>query len=284
MAVLLRCLLLCAALGISVDAHRALRNHASAHGFVQALDFNHRIRICNAYPFAGSLSVTRGKDESLTGNEPLPYKACKDFVSSLKAGDKLNFKIGDAGAGTFAVADLPNSDAMLLLVVHRHDIRSTSVSFESHVFANLKSAQVAIIDTYKGSTKAIPRIMDAPVQGAPINLAAKSRSEELSFDSVVAVNPGKYEIVFSGADGMQTSKGELVALDKEIYVVLRTGVEADKGQAYPQELVVFPMSDATALAHKSTQKVPPNQSHSGSRGAHVFGFAWVAVAAAAFIA
>merc|ERR1719451_13659 len=91
----------------------------------------------------------------------MPYKACKDFVSPLKAGDKLEFKVGDASAGTFSVSDLPNNDAVLLLVIHRHDTLSTAVSFESHVFANLLNAQVAVIDTYKGTEKSSVKIQDS---------------------------------------------------------------------------------------------------------------------------
>merc|ERR1719174_1302276 len=90
----------------------------------------------------------------------MAYRSCKDFTTPLKSGDKLEFKVGDASAGTFSVADLPQNDAVLLLVIHRHDQVSTAVSFESHVFANLLNAQVAVIDTYKGSMKASPRIKD----------------------------------------------------------------------------------------------------------------------------
>merc|ERR1719272_1347925 len=86
------------------------------------------------------------------------YKSCEDFTSPLKSGDKLEFKVGDASAGTFAVSDLPQNDAVLLLVIHRHDQVSTAVSFESHVFANLLNPQVAIIDTYKGAAQSTPRI------------------------------------------------------------------------------------------------------------------------------
>merc|ERR1719281_2287755 len=113
----------------------------------------------------------------------MPYKQCKDFESKLTTGDKLEFKVGDATAGTFSVSDLPNNDAVLLLVIHRHDPVSTAVSFESHVFAKLANSQVAIIDTYKGKAKATARIMDADSK------AKQSRSEELRYDSVVAVNP-----------------------------------------------------------------------------------------------
>merc|ERR1719408_1236796 len=91
--------------------------------------------------------------DKLTGDEPMAYKTCREFSPQLKAGDKLEFKIGDTTTGTFSVADLPNNDAVLLLAIHRHDTLSTAVSFESHVFANLLNAQVAVIDTYKGSAK-----------------------------------------------------------------------------------------------------------------------------------
>merc|ERR1719201_2394272 len=108
---------------------------------------------------------------------PMHYKTCKDFLSPLKAGDKLEFKIGDASAGTFSVSDLPNNDAVLLLIIHRHDVVSTAVSFESHVFANLMNAQVAIIDTYKGSQRSSPRIKDSA------DASSMSRSEELRYSS-----------------------------------------------------------------------------------------------------
>merc|ERR1719191_2066794 len=124
-----------------------------------------------------------------------------------------------------------------MLVIHRHDTLSTAVSFESHVFANLLNAQVAIIDTYKGKARAVPRIMDTAD-------AKNARSEELRYDSVVAVNPGEYEVELAGEDGATKSKSQLVALNRESYVVLRVGVEAQQGPAYPQELVVYPKSEA----------------------------------------
>merc|ERR1719243_61262 len=129
------------AITAAVPAFGALR-HSNQHlgsSFVKALEFKHRLRVCNAYPYAAALDLNRGK-EKLT-DESMPYKSCKDFKTQLKAGDKLEFKVGDANAGTFSVSDLPNNDAVLLLVIYRHDTLSTAVSFESHVFANLLNAQ-----------------------------------------------------------------------------------------------------------------------------------------------
>lgn len=247
-ALMMNALFLCALAAASASqVHGVLRTSARAGGFVRALEFKHRLRVCNAYPYAAALDVFRGKSEKMTDDVPMPYKACKDFVSPLRAGDKLEFKVGDASAGTFSVSDLPNNDAVLLLVIHRHDTLSTAVSFESHVFANLLNAQVAIIDTYKGSAKASPRIMDAEGQ------SKASRSEELRYDSVVAVNPGIYQVVLEGEDGEAKAKSDLVALNRESYVVLRTGVEAQEGPSYPQELVVYPRSDMAALRSGATR-------------------------------
>lgn len=215
-------------------------------GFVKALEFKHRLRVCNAYPYAASLDVFRGKGEKLTGESAMPYKGCRDFSVPLQAGDKLEFKVGDASAGTFAVADLPQNDAVLLLVVHRHDTLSTAVSFESHVFSNLANAQIVVLDTYRGKAKAHTSIMDSE-SPAKKEKKEQARSEELRFDSVVAVNPGHYEVALTGDDGETKAKTDLVALGHESYVVLRTGIESQQGATYPQELVVFPKSDPAML-------------------------------------
>jgi len=183
----------------------------------------------------------------LTGESPMPYKTCRDFLSPLKAGDKLDFKVGEANAGTFSVSDLPNNDAVLLLVIHRHDTLSTAVSFESHVFANLQNAQVAVIDCYKGAKQGTMRISDdssyRKAKGKDGQKAPAPRSEELRYDSVVAVNEGVYQVQLTGAEGKMEKTSPLVALNRESYVVLRTGVEAQQGAKFEQELVVYPQSD-----------------------------------------
>jgi len=257
------CLALCTVAAAAVEHKQAMLRHVGkTESFVRALEFNHRLRVCNAYPYAATLDVYRGKGEKLTGDSPMAYKACRDFVSPLKAGDKLEFKVGDASAGTFAVSDLPKSDAVLFLVIHRHDTLSTAVAFESHVFASLQNAQIAIIDTYKGVARGTAKIMDASALVAvkdtkdAKDTKAAPRSEELRYDSVVAVNPGIYEVALAGQDGETKAQSQLVALNHESYVVLRTGVEAQQGTSYPEELVVYPQSDAKAL-------------HSSALGAHV---------------
>merc|ERR1719482_2250906 len=193
------------------------------------------------------MDVYLGK-EKLT-SEAMPYKKCGEFFPTLKAGDKIDFKVGDSSAGSFSVSELPGNDAVMLLVIYRHDTLSTAVSFESHVFSNLVNSQIAVLDAYRGAALSTPRIQD-------VSDAKTSRNEELRYDSVVAVNPGLYEVVLQTAEGESKARHELVALNRESYVVVRCGVEAQQGQSYPQELMVFPHSDPRALEGAAAPKSP----------------------------
>lgn len=236
------CLLARTASAISestASGHGQLRRAKSeGASFISTLKFTHTLRICNAYPYAYPMDVFLGK-EKLTST-PMAYKKCEQFNPTLKAGDKLDFKVGDSSAGSFSVSELPSNDAVLVLVIYRHDTLSTAVSFESHVFSNLINSQIAVLDAYRGAMKSVPRIQD-------VSDAKTQRNEELRYDSVVAVNQGLYEVVLQGTDGETKAKHDLVALNRESYVVIRCGVEAQQGPTYPQELMVFPHSDPSAL-------------------------------------
>lgn len=245
--------------------HAGLKRDAPGKGFVKSLNFKHRVRICNAYPNVYALDVFRGKAqaEKLTSDTPLEYKACREFRTPLMAGDMIEFKVpvqsdpgmddvnvGGQSAGTFTISDMPNNDAVLFLVIHRHDTLSTAAAFESHVFANLLNAQMALVDTYKGHAHTLTRAQIT--DGAS---GEKGRKENLRFNSVVALNQGTYEVEFNGRDGKVENKAELVALDKESYVVIRTGAESQQGTSYPQDIIVFPKSE------------PPRSSAQGLNGA-----------------
>jgi len=243
-------------------------NKSTANGFVSSLVFKHRLRVCNAYPNEEAMDIYRGVSPhddlpkgygprnahpmtKLTVDGPMDYKTCRDFLTPMKPGDNFKFLVGGANAGTFAISDLPNNDAVLFLVIYRHDRLSTAVSFESHVFANLLNAQVAVIDTYKGNVKAQPEIRDAPSKGLT------TRSETLKFNSVVAVNSGIYQISLVGKKGKVAVNSTLVALNRQSYVILRTGVEPEHGPEYPQALVVYPKSDPNALKSVAGHREAP---------------------------
>lgn len=201
--------------------------------------FKHRLRVCNAYPYDGAVDVFRG-NEKLT-KLPLEYKMCGDFASQLVAGDKLKFKVGDNSAGTFTISDLPNNDAVLLLVIHRHDTLSTAAAFKSHVFANLLNAQVAVIDVFKGRSRGTTEIHDG-----------SKRREKLKYNSVVATNPGQYKVELIDDHGKVEVIEDFVALNRESYVIIRTGVDSEEGPEYHQDLIVYPMSDPALLVHNAS--------------------------------
>jgi len=228
----------------SASVHHRGRRPGGPASSVRGPELRHRLRVCNAYAAPAALEILRGRGGKLTSDHAMDYKDCRDFVAPLKAGDTLEFKVGHNQTGSFSVSDLPSHDALLLLVVHRHDAASAAMSFESHIFANLLNAQVAVIDAYKGQSTALPRIRDA---------ANRARSEELRFDSVVAVNPGTYEVDLKGSDGGTKANSALVALNRESYVILRVGADSASGEPHPEELVVFPRSQATALAHDGAE-------------------------------
>jgi hypothetical protein len=241
MARLLVATLLAALLG-QASARSMIHREVFSRSFVKSLSFRHSVRICNAYPSEATMKVIKAASireaDDLTEGGPLAYKECRDVMADLKEDDRLDFKVGSSSAGSFKVNELPSHDAVLLLVVHRHDTLSTAVSFESHVFASLQNAQVAVLDTYKGMAVGMPRIRDAKGESATM------RSEELRYDSVVAVNPGLYEVVLTNDKSETIAKSALVAVKHESYVILRTGVEAQQGQSYPQDLVVYPRHKA----------------------------------------
>lgn len=224
----------------------ALSNLKGA-SFVRALEFRHRLRVCNAYAYEGSLDVYVGKHSKLTTDGPMSYKSCRDFDSaSLKEGDKIDFWIGEGSVGTFSVAHMPENDATLLLVIHRHDIYSTAVSFESHMFAKVENSQIAIIDAYKGGRRSTPNIMDA--------LGRSPRHEVVRFDSVVAVTPGEYKVALENPVDGTVASAPFVALPGEAYVAIRAGVDAHHGQAFPQDIMVFPQSDRSQLPHSGAAR------------------------------
>lgn len=216
----------------------------------------HRLRVCNAYPYQTQLNVYIGKTKITdTG---MTYKTCREFEPQLHAGDRIDFRFQAASAGTFVVKDLPNTDAVLMLVIYRHSAKNTAVAFESHVFANLLNAQVAVLDTYRGSEKASMKIQDKED-------ADTTRSEDLTPNSVVALNAGSYEVVLYGSDGAPKARSDFNVVNRESCVVIRTGIEPEQGRAYPQELIVYP-----ALP-------PPSPSSSLSEESAAGGESWTGV-------
>jgi len=243
-------MLLAAALGfssvgaVSVDSPRALR-------FVRARGYDHHLRVCNAYPNQKPMDIYRG-EHKLTEAGPLPYASCRDFQTVFQAGDTFDFKLGGANAGLFSISSLPDSDAILLLVVYRHDARSTAVAFKSHIFANLANSQIAVIDTYKGAAKAKFSIADDDKMAKFFN--RPSTQEYLKMNSVMAVNAGIYNVSMYSDTGDFEATRDVVATNRESYVLLRTGLETDS-ESYPAQFVFYPKSEHDDLPEDVRKQV-----------------------------
>lgn len=248
------CTMLCALSGVAaVASSPGLRNSGQAggesghrHSLLASPPTVHQsMMICNAYASPKMLDIMLVRTrQSLTEGSPLAYKQCKDFDLPLQEGDQLDFKAGSLEVGSFYATGLPKSAASLLLVPHRRSPHSVGMSFDSHAFAELESPQIAVVDVYNGKAKTsfgTVKISESFVGG---EADAKPVEEELKFNSVVAVNPGKYGISLTGLGMVPLQAG-----GKGKYVVLKVGVEEDgkDGGQYPQELVVFP-SSASSLS------------------------------------
>jgi predicted nucleic acid-binding Zn-ribbon protein len=264
-SMLTACALLPFALAAQGNRNDATQLRTGSQSFISALEFQQSLRVCNAYPYNAALDLFIGKAK--LNAEPLGYKQCQEFKQKLESGAKVDFNVGESTVGTFTITDLPQSDAVLGLVVFRHDAISTAVSFESHVFADSDQPQVAVIDTYRGPREEAEAEVRIEDHADAVSGNATARSEVLRFNTVVAVSPGRYEVELRDSKGRPSARNELVTAAHESYMVLRVGVNARQGQDYGQELVVFPETPA------------PSEVKSGAMAAGGFGSVVVALLA-----
>jgi len=206
---------------------------------------NYKLRLCNAFAWPEAIEMSRVQEPKLV-EYPLPYKACHDYTLPLSTGDELQFKAGSDRIGTFEVRSLPeNPEDLLMIVPHRRDSYSQTVVFESHVFKRTGSAQVAVLDVYKGQ------------QLSPIIVATGHVHEVLPYGSVVGLAPGAYDILLGSKDTSSNESrmdadvkwnaakapAKLDILKEGNYVVMRTGMG---DSAFPEELVAFPSQSGAA--------------------------------------
>jgi len=231
--------------------------------FMRHRGHERQLRICNAYPGTVPVDVYRGYHTKLT-DEPMPYKSCRDFTLAVKVGDKMRFLMNDHAAGIFVVQAMPPDSSVLLLVIKRHDRTSTAVSFQSHVFTRHSKAQVAMINTFQGSdpsTVRIARVSTTWPARSEKNVVEKdveqalgtakqeqqAKAEQLKCNSLSTFEQGMYDVNLTRADGATVQRRQLVALNRESYVIFVSGFEDDDGNNVPQDLVVYPHSDANQL-------------------------------------
>lgn len=237
---------------LCILAEPALLRHTGLNekmSLVAAPSFKHVLRVCNVYADVAPIHVFLGENMQLTSNEPMTYKSCREFQVPLADGDVLTVEVANGAAGSFAISDLPQSDAILLFVVQHHDTLSTAVSFKTHVFSLWHNAQIATINAFKGPN-------NNSLQIADLMQVPSRRIEKLQYDRVVAVSSGRYEIELVDRDGATLKTSDIVALSTESYVVILSGINMVEGE-YPQDITVFPNSDIEALKSKACAASTP---------------------------
>jgi len=201
------------------------------------------LRVCNAFA-AQQISIFSKEDKELTNGEAMEYKECRKFEISIKKGDTLTFQTADnSTSGVFTVWEVPECDAVLVLVPHKLEGAEDVVSFLSHAFCPAKNAQVAVINAYN----------DKPAEMNISDLNTKDQaSEKLSFDTVLALAPGSYGLDIKLGEEKKSIQFEAKA--SESYVVLHTGWAGNsKKDTVPQDLIIFP-SDADSLTESKSSK------------------------------
>jgi hypothetical protein len=209
---------------------------------VQDQAVEQQLTICNAYTSKTPLEVVRVRThESLNAGKPLAYKQCAKFSVPLEEGDQIDFKAGHLDVGTFYATGLPKFQSSLVLVARRRNHNAVGLSFESHAFAEVTNPQIAIIDAYRGKGVGAVKISESK-QNMDKTGALVQIEDELKFNTVVAVNPGPYEIALAASSASEKAeKLPLETKSKGKYIIMRVGSEVSPSAVdkYPQELIAF---------------------------------------------
>jgi len=225
---------------------------------IRPLSFNQDLLVCNAYPGNFAVNVKQNGRESTDEQKNIRYQECRHLPGQVNSKDKMDFIFANSGvSGTFEIGDLPDSDAMLLLVVEKRDSSSSLVAFQSFAFPSHsegKNAQLAVIDTYKGSSSSPHLKMEDHINTKEPKTISK-RVEQLNFNRIYAIEEGTYDASISdhildkdeGKSATDVSKKTFRLAKHKNYVILRTG-----GGNTQQSLVVYPPELAkSASAHLS---------------------------------
>lgn len=226
---------------------------------VSPLSFDQQLLVCNAYPGNFPVSIKHNGHESNADQRDIRFQECRHVSDRVRSKDKLDFVFANSGIqGTFEIGDLPTIDAMLLLVVERRDSSSPLVAFQSFAFPSHvdgKTAQLAVIDTFKGKSSLPHLRMEDHINTKEPKTISK-RIEQLNFNHIYAIEEGTYDASISehalenGKDGADTSKRTIHLAKKQNYVILRTG----DSQVH-QSLVVYPEVPRSAARHLSASLV-----------------------------
>jgi len=225
----------------NVGAHRRIARSLRAEGahvsrsVVEPLKFDQKLLLCNAYPSKRPVAIAKnGHSVNFASERGLGFDECAYAPAGVLAKDKLDITIEDMGIqGTFEVGDLPDSDAVLLLVIQRRDEKSPLIAFQSFAFpmnTGNGEAHLAVIDASVGLAKTHLKVQDLHAA-----TPKDTRSEELGFNRIYSLDPGSYSFAVLG-EAEKSTKQEVQLEGHQDYVVIRTSKDGkDKLVAFPHE-------------------------------------------------
>jgi len=207
--------------------------------------------ICNAYTSSLPLHIYHRR---LPLGKPLSYKSCEAYRLPLLHGDQLDFRSKEELVGTFFPFELRRANMSLLLIPHRGTLDRDNLTFDTHAFAELPNAQIAIVDASKYHTAGTVQIQQE-------TQAHGRRMQHLHFNHVAALEPGKYQFTLhhmnrsSDAQSLHLRNG-----DKS--VVLRVGdsqpsTAEDKTTQFPLELIIYKSPSYAAFLEYSGARPTP---------------------------
>jgi len=229
--------LLSAAIAHSVKQEGAQKQALRAAPLVHTEQFKRKLVACNTFPDEEAVSITQNRKNRLEDN--LQYKECRTIKGKVAEGDQLVFESKTAGTWTFQVGALPEADSTLLLVFEKRDDKSKVPSFQSFAFPeSAQDAQLAIIDAYKGqSERTRVHLADSA--------AGKTRSEDLDYDRVYAIESGDYDLSMLLGENSTTPASRMHMTKGGDYVALRLG-GSGYSHDFKEELVTFSLIDSSA--------------------------------------
>ncbi|CAE7577244.1 unnamed protein product [Symbiodinium natans] len=255
--------------------HQRASKNLATDSFLKPVEYEHTLRalwlelprhaqtVCNAYPGTERFDVEMGGVSIMTGPQ-MAYQECQqlNLTKPLMPGDRLDFRADTLSVATFTVDSLPKQcgstgqhvvgyNAVMYIVepwpifatwkacVYRRGATTDAVSFQSHMFARSKNAQVAVLDTYTGEAKAALLLA---------NSTGQWEGTVLPFGTAFGVPDGTYQVILSDGSAESKIRAPFTAVKGESYIVLRTGVTEKAANsssiAYPQDLVVYPVTSS----------------------------------------
>lgn len=207
------------------------------------------LRVCNAYQSPDYLEVFVAGSVLIDGS--IPYGQCREQVTAIRVGQRIEFQVGLIERASFVTAGIPSDTSLLLLVVYKGRKPALNpanrdldlIRFKSHFFGPAtKEPVIAVIDAYNDGTHGRHSTHPKRLTIRDDRKSKMLRSEQIMYDSFVAVNPGQYEVILDPDE--EERKEQFVAKEGGRYCIIRIG--KSESTEYRESVLVWPEERAPA--------------------------------------